>query len=331
MKVLIAGGSGFMGKHLINSLTADSHQVWVLTRNPSQIIEGAHVVGWDGQTTAGWGNLVNEMDAVVNLSGLSTSNWPWTERKKQRFLSSRVQPGRALATAIKKASHRPEVFIQISGINHYGLRGKEVADESTPPGDDFLAQMTVAWENASKPVQEVGVRHVVCRTAVVLARDALLMWLMALPVHLFVGGRFGSGEQAMPWIHIDDQIRAIRFLMEHPEASGPFNLIAPQLTSNAEFMRTLAKVLRRPYWFLYPKLLLRLVLGEMSVLITEGRYSKPERLFEVGYNIHYSKPEDRVIAYLKSTAGIELDPLIVEKFLELLEEKRQEDQADSSA
>jgi hypothetical protein len=292
MKVLIAGGSGFMGRHLIKSLTADSHHVWVLTRNPAQTIEDAKAVGWDGKTTDGWDQLVNEIDIVVNLSGLSTSNWPWTESKKEKFRTSRVQPGRALATAIKNASHHPEVFIQISGINHYGLRGKGIADESTPPGDDYLAQMTVDWENASKSVEEVGVRHVVCRTAVVLARDAILMWLMALPVRLFAGGRFGSGEQAMPWIHIDDQIGAIRFLMAHPEARGPYNLIAPQPTSNAEFMRTLAKVLRRPYWFPYPKFLLRLALGEMSVLITEGRYSNPEHLFDLGYNMRYPNLEE---------------------------------------
>jgi uncharacterized protein (TIGR01777 family) len=291
MKVLIAGGSGFLGSHLIASLTAGSHHVWVLSRNPNLKIEGVQVVLWDGRTTSGWGSLVEEMDAVVNLCGLSTNNWPWTKRKKQRFLDSRVIPGRALASAIENAPHRPDVFVQISGINHYGLRGKGVADESTPPADDYLAQLTVAWEVATKPVADVGVRHVVCRTAVVLSRDAILLWLMSLPVRFFFGGRFGSGQQAMPWIHIDDWVGAIRFLIEHPEASGPFNLIAPQLTSNAEFMRTLAHVLRRPYWFIYPEFLLRLVLGEMSVLITEGRFSKTERMFEIGYNMRYSNLE----------------------------------------
>ena len=292
MKVLIAGGSGFMGRHLIKSLTADSHQVWVLSRNPDQTIKDAQIVGWDGQTPGGWGHLVEEMDAVVNLSGLSLYYWPWTKSKKQRFIDSRVEPGHALATAIKNASHRPDVLIQISGINYYGLRGEGVADESTTPGDDYLAQLTVAWENVTKSVEEVGVRHVVCRTSVVLAKDAVLLWLMALPVYLFVGGPFGSGKQALPWIHIDDQIGAIRFLMENPNANGPYNLIAPQTTTNAEFMRTLAKVLRRPYWFRYPAFLMRLALGEMSVLITEGRFSKPERLFEIGYNMRYSKLEE---------------------------------------
>jgi len=290
MKVLIAGGSGFMGKHLIESLIADSHQVWVLSRNPNQIIQGTQIVGWDGQTTDDWGQLIEEMDAVVNLSGLSLYNWPWTKARKQQFHDSRVKPGLALASVIKNADHRPEVLIQISGINHYGLDGG-VADESTPPGDDYLSQLTVAWENSTKSVQEVGVRHVICRTSVVLARDAILLWLMALPIRLFVGGSLGSGEQALPWIHIDDQIGAIRFLMENSEAEGPYNLIAPQMTSNAEFMRTLARVLRRPYWFRVPAFLMRFALGEMSVLVLKGRYSKTERLFDLGYNMHFSELE----------------------------------------
>lgn len=292
MKVLIAGGTGFLGRHLIKSLTADSHQVWALSRDPNKKITGAQIVPWDGQSVDSWWQLVEEMDAVVNLTGLSLHSWPWTKRKKQRFHDSRVKPGLALAAAIKDASHHPDVFIQISGINHYGLSGEEVADESTPPADDYLAQLTVAWENATQSVEDIGVRHVVCRTAVVLARDAFLLWLLALPVRLFVGGPFGSGEQALPWIHIDDQIGAIRHLMENPYADGPYNLVAPQLTSNAEFMRTLAKVLQRPYWFQYPKFLMRLVLGEMNVTITEGRFSKPERLFEIGYNMRFSRLEE---------------------------------------
>jgi len=292
MKVLIAGGTGFLGRHLIESLVADNHKIWVLSRNPNKNAEGAQVVKWDGKTTGGWGHLVNEMDIVVNLTGLSLYYWPWTKRKKQRFIDSRVEPGRALATAIKDASHPPDVFIQISGVNYYGLRGEDVADESTPPGTDYLSRLSVAWEDSTKSVEEAGARRVVCRTAVVLARDAILLWLMALPVRLFVGGRFGNGKQAMPWIHIDDQIGAIRFLMENPAAKGPFNLIAPQMTSNAEFMRTLAHVLKRPYWFYFPTFLLRLALGEMSVMITEGRYSKPEHLFEIGYNMRYPKLEE---------------------------------------
>jgi uncharacterized protein (TIGR01777 family) len=291
MKVLIAGGTGFLGRHLTNSLIADSHQVWMLSRNPNKNITAAQIVLWDGQTTDGWGHLVEEIDAVVNLSGLSLHSWPWTKNKKRRFHDSRVKPGLALASAIKNASQRPAVFIQISGINHYGLRGDGIADESTPPGDDYLAQLTVAWEEATKTVEDVGVRHIVCRTAVVLARDAILMWLMALPVRLYFGGRFGTGEQAMPWIHVDDQIGAIRYLMENSNTKSAYNLIAPQATSNDEFMRTLAKVLRRPYWFPVPAALMHLALGEMSVLVTEGRFARPKRLLEQGYTFRFPKLE----------------------------------------
>src|SRR3990172_12614380 len=117
MKVLIAGGSGFMGKHLINSLTADSHQVWVLTRDPSQTIKGVQVVGWDGLTTDGWGQLVNEMDVVVNLCGLSTNNWPWTKRKKEKFITSRVNPGRAPSTPFKNRTPPPCGFLPIFRVN----------------------------------------------------------------------------------------------------------------------------------------------------------------------------------------------------------------------
>jgi len=291
MKVLIAGGTGFLGKYLINSLTADSHQVWALSRKPNKAVEGVQVVSWDGKTTEGWGHLVEEMDAVVNLSGLSLHSWPWTKRKKQRFNDSRVDPGLALASAIKNTSRRPGVFLQISGINHYGLRGEMIADESTPPGDDYLAQLTVAWEDATKSVEEFGVRHIVCRTAVVLADDAILLELMALPVRLFIGGPLGSGAQALPWIHIGDQIGAIRFLLENPEAHGPYNLIAPQPTSNAEFMRALAKELQRPYWFPVPAFLMHLALGEMSLLVTEGRFAQPKRLLEQGYTFRFPKLE----------------------------------------
>ncbi|GAB4415883.1 MAG: TIGR01777 family oxidoreductase [Anaerolineales bacterium] len=291
MKVLIAGGSGFIGRHLIRSLIADNHQVWVLSRSEKGIV-GATPIRWDGETTKGWGHLMNEVDAVVNLAGLSLNSWPWTRRKKQRFLTSRVKPGLALASAIESAERKPGVFVQISGINHYGLRGDTLADESTPPADDFLAQLTVAWEESTASVETHGVRRVVCRTAVVLARDAVLLWLMALPTRLFFGGKLGRGSQALPWIHIHDQIGAIRFLMQEATASGAYNLIAPQQTSNETFMRTLAKVLQRPYWFHVPAFLLRMVLGEMSLLITAGRFAVPKRLLEAGYKIRFTHLED---------------------------------------
>ena len=291
MNVLIAGGSGFIGTTLSKSLEQDGHKVFTLTRSqpkkPNQI-------QWDGKTTDGWGSRVNEMDAVVNLAGYGLEHWPWTKRQKQKFIDSRVLPGLALASAIKDSSRRPRVFLQTSGINRYGLRNDDIADESTSPASDFLAQITVGWEDATKSVEELGVRRVITRNAVVLARRGGLFPLMALPVRLFFGGKFGDGRQATPWIHIVDQVAAIKFLLESENASGPFNLIAPTPTSNADFMRIIAQKLKRPYWFHLPSFLLRIPLGEMSVLLTEGSYSQPKRLLELGYKFQFPTLQDAI-------------------------------------
>jgi uncharacterized protein (TIGR01777 family) len=289
MNVLIAGGSGFLGTALTRSLKQDGHKVFILTRRKPK---DTHQIRWDGKTTEGWSHIVNEVDAVVNLTGYGLEHWPWTKRQKQRFIDSRVIPGLALASAIKDSLRRPRIFLQTSGINRYGLRNESVADESTPPASDFLAQITVGWEDATKSLEELGVRRIITRNAVVLAPRAGLFLLMALPVRLFFGGRFGDGKQAMPWIHIADHVGAIRFLLENENARGPFNLIAPIPTSNADFMRIIADELKRPYWFHLPSFLLRMPLGEMSVLLTEGSYSQPKRLLELGYKFQYPKLED---------------------------------------
>jgi len=289
MKVLIAGGSGFIGRALTKSLLADQHQVFILTRrlpgSPEQI-------QWDGKTTQGWGQRINEMDAIVNLTGLSLAHWPWTNSRKREFLDSRLQPGRALVTAVQEAAHRPRVFIQASGINYYGLHGDSVADETTPPAQDFLAKLTIQWEDAIQSIDKLGVRCVVLRQAVVLASQGGLFPLMALPVRLLVGGPIGTGRQAVPWVHLADVIGAIRFVMENQDARDACNLIAPIPTSNAEFTRALAKTLGRPYWLPTPAWMLRMMLGEMSVLVTEGRYCRPKRLLDLGYPFRFPRIED---------------------------------------
>ena len=304
MKVLIAGGSGFLGTSLRKSLVNDGHEVFLLTR---RLPSDPQRIQWDGATPKGWGHLVNEVDAVVNLTGYGLEHWPWTKRQKQKFMDSRVIPGRALVAAIQNAERPPRVLLQTSGVNHYGLRGEGVADESTPPADDFLSQLTVPWEDVTKPVEELGVRRVIFRNAVVLARNGGLFPLMTLAPRLFLGGTFGDGRQAMPWIHLADQTNALRFLLENENAHGPYNLISPQPTSSAEFMRAVASALHRPYWFHTPKFLLGLVLGEMSVLLTEGRYSQPKRLIELGFQFQFGQlenaMEDLLVRKLPARSG----------------------------
>jgi hypothetical protein len=287
MNILIAGGSGFLGTALTKSFVNDGHKVFILTRS-SQKIQHAEAIQWDAKTTNGWAHRINEMDVVIHLTGKSLSTFPWTSAMKKSFIDSRLSPGSLLASAIQTADKRPSIFVQASGINYYGLSGT-LADESTPPADDFPAQLAVQWEDATKSLDDLGVRRIIARSAPVLGKDSALLNLMALPIKLFFGGKFGSGKQAMPWIHIKDWVGAVRFLIANENARGAYNLIAPAQTSNAEFNQTIAQVLHRPYWFPYPEFLLRNILGEMSVMILDGRFSQPKRLIESGYQYQFPR------------------------------------------
>ena len=290
MNIMISGGTGLLGTALTKSLLADGHKVFILSRTDKKRSD-VQIIKWDARTLDGWGHLVNEMDVVIHLAGRSTSAWPWSAANKKSFEDSRILPGLALAQAIQEATRRPSLFVQASGINHYGLQGG-LADETTPPGDDFLAQLTVKWEAATQSVEGLGVRRLVLRTPPVLSRDNVIMKLIALPVQLFVGGPIGSGKQPFPWIHIKDWVSAVRYLMADESARGVYNMIAPSQTSLADFTKILANVLHRPYWFPVPAFLMRNVLGEMSVLILEGRFSQPKRLLESGYTFQFPGPRE---------------------------------------
>ncbi len=300
MRVLLAGGRGFLGTALANELKARGHAPLILTRRRQQRTDWIH---WDGEAGGSWTRVLGEVDAVVNATGFGLEHWPWSRSQKRRFVDSRVLPGRALSTAILQAKPRPKVFIQFSGVNYYGLKGEGVVDEAAAPGDDFLAQLTVQWEASTSALQGSGIRWVAVRNAIVLDAYSGLLPLMALPVRLFAGGRLGSGRQPLPWIHLSDQVTAVRFLLENSSARGVYNLTAPTPTSNDAFMRVLARVLHRPYWLHMPAYLLRAILGQMGNLILEGRYSRPRRLLELGYRYRFATVESALGDLFGSGAG----------------------------
>ncbi len=285
MNVLIAGGTGFIGSALTRSLLADGHAVWVLTRNPARarLVEGAQAVGWDGRTVGNWLDVFSRMDAVVNLVGENVGQWPWTAERKRRIRNSRVDAGAALAGAFERASRRPAVLIQSSGVGYYGPRGNEPVDENSPAGSDFFASVASEWEASTRVVDTLGVRRVLIRASLVLDARAGILPLMALPVKLFAGGKLGDGRQGVSWIHLEDHVRAMRFLLENGNAIGVFNLSAPNPLSNADFMAALAKSLGRPCWFHVPAFALRLGLGEMSTLLLDGQFALPQRLVNLGF------------------------------------------------
>jgi uncharacterized protein (TIGR01777 family) len=293
MRIIIAGGTGLIGKALTESLLENGHQVWILTRDPQKAtLQGSALrVGWDGRTSKGWEALVSQVDAIVNLTGESLGSGPWTRERKNRILSSRVEAGKAISDAILQANPQPKVLIQASAVGFYGSLGAEPATEDSAPGGGFLAQVCEAWENSSRPVEESGVRRVILRTGVVLSRGEGTLQRMMLPFKLFVGGPLGDGRQGLPWIHLADEVAGIRFLLETETARGVYNLSAPEPLSNARFGRILAKEMRRPYWLPVPAFVLRLILGEMSTLVLQGQYVFPKRLQELGFRFKYATVE----------------------------------------
>jgi uncharacterized protein (TIGR01777 family) len=293
MRIIVAGGTGFIGTALTKSLLAEGHQVWILTRNlqTARLVEGARGIGWDGRTTTGWKELVSQVDAIINLTGESLGSGPWTRVRKTWILSSRVESGKAISDAIRQANPRPKVLIQASAVGFYGPRGDEPVTEESTPGSGFLAEVCKVWEGSSQPVEELGVRRVVIRTGVVLSRDEGALQRMMLPFRLFAGGPLGNGRQGLPWIHPADEVAGIRFLLENEKTYGVFNLSAPEPLSNADFGHILAKVMRRPYWLPVPAFALRLYLGEMSNLVLEGQYMLPRRLRELGFRFQFETAE----------------------------------------
>jgi uncharacterized protein (TIGR01777 family) len=193
--------------------------------------------------------------------------------------------------AFERAAERPPVLVQASGIDFYGPQEDEPVDEDDPQGEGFLAYVTREWEAASAPAEALGVRRVCLRTAMVLAREGGALPKLALPFRLGAGGPVGSGRQWVSWIHLRDEVRAIRFLLEHPEASGPFNLTAPEAVRNRELAKTLGRVLRRPSLFRAPAFAVRAVLGEMADTVLDGRRAVPRRLRELGFTWEYPELE----------------------------------------
>jgi len=294
--VIITGGRGLIGQALARELVGHGYQVIVLSRQlpiffPNDQPENISYEMWDGRSPQGWGRLAEGARAIVNLAGENLSAGRWSAARKQRIRDSRVNAGQAVLQAVRQARRKPEVVVQASAVGYYGPCGDQELTEEAPPGNDFLAKVCVDWEASTAPVAGLKVRHVVIRTGVVLDAEAGALPDMALPFRLFVGGRLGSGRQYVPWIHLADEVAAIRFLIEHAKASGPFNLTAPQPLTNAEFGRTLSKVLRRPYWLPVPAFALRLLLGEMSTVVLNGQRAVPQRLLQLGFSFQFPDAE----------------------------------------
>jgi len=288
MKVLISGGSGFIGSHLVASLVNVGHEVVVLSRRPETKAppKGVRYVGWDGRTpNADWVKELSGAQGIINLAGASIGSWPWTRQRMAELLSSRLSATGALVQALERtpAEFRPPVLVSASGIDYYGDRGEEVITEESHPGDSFLASLSQQWEAEAQKAEPLGVRVARIRTAMVFGHEAFAFRLLTLPFRLFVGGPLGSGRQWFTWIHIDDMVGLYRLALEDARVSGPLNAVAPDIRRERDVAKEIGRVLHRPAVFPAPAFALRLVLGKEAQLLLDGRHAKPARALTYGY------------------------------------------------
>jgi uncharacterized protein (TIGR01777 family) len=295
MKILITGGTGLIGRELSKQLIENGHAVYVLSRNPNkahELHDSVIMLAWDGKTVGAWGDYVNEIDVIVNLAGAPLNGkgpldiW-LTQKRKHELVQSRVNATNALLDCVEKADRKPLLFVQASAIGYYGPRGDELILESEPAGNDFLASVQVQSEKVSERALELGMRRIVVRTGLVLAKNEGALQYFKLQHALFAGGRIGSGKQYYSWIHLQDEAAAIRYLIEQDDASGIFNFTSPNPATNKEFSKTLGRVMNRPTFFVIPEFLIRLVLGEIADVIVEGQRVIPDQLQKFGFEFQY--------------------------------------------
>jgi uncharacterized protein len=285
MKILIAGGTGFLGSALIGRFMRDGATVVVLSRTPADFApaSGTSVVAWDARTPGSWVNELEGADAVFNFSGRSLAKGRWTAKRKRQIIDSRIAATRALVTAMQSIPHPPPLFVNASAVGYYGNVAKGEVDEQSPHGAGFLAETCAQWEEEALRVASSRVRVVLPRLGFVVGGTGGGLARMAFPFRLFLGGTPGSGTQWFPWIHIDDVVGALAHVMPEPHLQGPVNLVAPGACTMKQFCIALGRSLRRPVWAPAPAFALRVVLGEMATMITEGQHVIPHALLRTGY------------------------------------------------
>ena len=297
MKVVIAGGTGFLGSPLAEAYAEEGHEVLVLTRSlmsgdsrhdPGTGVPGITRVGWtaDGKTGS-WAARLEAADAIVNLSGDALDRGRWTPQRKARLRDGRILATRSLAAAILSAAKPPAVFVSGSGVDYYASSNSVPSTESSPPGTGFLAHLCKDWEAEAARAESPGTRVVLLRTGIALERSGGALPRMMLPFRFFVGGKIGSGHQYFSWIHRLDWVEMVRWIVLTPEAKGPINAVAPEPVTNRELSRALSHALHRPSLVPVPGVALRIALGELAEPLLAGQRVIPARALALGYHFRY--------------------------------------------
>lgn len=286
MQLLITGGTGLIGRHLIPRLLQLGHQVNVVTRDVAAAREklDERVRLWSGLDQQ---SDLNGIEGVINLAGEPIADKRWSTSQKQQLCESRWQVTEQLVSLIHASTTPPAFLISGSATGFYGDSGEVIVTEEDPGQDEFTHTLCARWEQLALKAESEQTRVCLLRTGVVLAREGGALEKMKLPFRLGVGGPIGSGKQYLPWIHIDDMIDAIIWLMDHPSLRGPFNMVAPYPVRNEQFAATLGQVMHRPAFMRTPAAAIKLMMGESAVLVLGGQHVLPKRLEASGFTFRW--------------------------------------------
>ncbi|MDO8281045.1 MAG: TIGR01777 family oxidoreductase [Thermodesulfovibrionia bacterium] len=288
MRILITGGTGFIGSALTRELREEGHAVIITTRHKS---DSENKITWNPPDLIP-ADIISTIDAVINLAGEPIAPEKWTEERKERIMSSRVETTRALVASMKNAGSRPKVLISASAIGYYGAHGDEVINEVSPPASDFLAGVCKAWEAEALKAEEVGMRVVLVRIGGVLEKDGGVLKHMSAQFNFMMGGPVGDGEQWFSWIHRDDIVGIFKFALQNDSVSGPVNGTAPNPVTNLAFSTALGKAMKRPSYVSVPAFVIKMALGELADILITGQRVVPEKALKAGYQFKHTEIKD---------------------------------------
>lgn len=294
MRVAITGATGFVGSRLVERLQAEGHQVLVFTRNPERArrvfpasaFPKVEIVAYTPTASGDWQQAISGCDGVVNLAGKSIAEERWTPERKQEIMNSRKLGTQKLVEAISQANPKPSVLVNASAIGYYGTSETATFDETSLPGNDFLAEVCKLWEAEAQKVKDYGVRLAILRFGVVLGTGGAIAKMLP-PFKLFAGGPIGSGRQWFSWIHREDLANLILQALSRPDMQGVYNATAPNPVRMAEFSQVLGEVLHRPSWLPVPGFALEVLLGDAAMVVLEGQKVLPQHTLESGFNYQY--------------------------------------------
>ena len=293
MKIVLTGGSGFIGKRLIQKLATARYDVVLLTRNVADVHMEAWpsvaVKQWDGKSCGSWATEVDGADAIINLAGESIAGKRWSPLQKEKILKSRIDATRAVVDAIRRSKRKPSVLISGSAVGYYGAVEKDPVPETYKRGNGFLPVVCESWESEARKAEALGVRVVMLRSGIVLGGEGGALEKMALPYKFFVGAPLGTGRQWFPWIHRDDAVAIMLYALDNANLAGPVNVAAPEAVTMKQFCDQLGKALHRPSWPAVPGFIIRLALGEMATMLLTGQRIVPAKLLDAGFAFRFSK------------------------------------------